>query len=342
LCRNEPLGKVHFHEIHGNEAAMDRFEDLRAFVQAVESGSLTRAAEALQVATSAVSRRIKELEGRLGTQLLQRTTRQMRLTAAGETFHARAVEILQALEEAEAEAGRESRTLTGPLRIAVPLSFGRSHLAPVLVEFAGAHPGLELDADFSDRVVDLVAEGYDLAVRIGNLRDSSLIARKLLDVRMVVAAAPAFWQRHGMPADAAALGALPALCYTGSERVDSWRYLDPRGASGVVHMRATMRSTNGGFLREAAIAGLGVVMQPSFLLHEAVRDGRLVPVLCDHRWPAIAIHVVYPQTRHLSARARALIDMLRARLGSRPDWEEFVGDNLARAAPAAAGASAGS
>jgi DNA-binding transcriptional LysR family regulator len=315
---------------------MDRFEDLRAFVQAVESGSLTRAAEALQVATSAVSRRIKDLEGRLGTQLLQRTTRQMRLTAAGETFHARAVEILQALEEAETEAGCQSRTLTGPLRIAAPLSFGMSHLAPILVDFARRHPGLELDVDFSDRVVDLVAEGHDLAVRIGNLRDSSLIARKLLDVRMVVAAAPAFWNSHGTPAHPRALAELPALCYTGSERVDSWRYTDPHGAPGVVHMRAAMRATNGGFLRDAAIAGLGVVMQPSFLLVDAVRAGVLVPALCDHRWPTVAIHVVYPQTRHLSARARAFIDTLRACLGSRPCWEAFVDEAAARPAPAAA------
>ena len=317
------------------EAVIDRFEDLRAFVQAVESGSLTRAAETLQVATSAVSRRIKELEGRLGTQLLQRTTRQMRLTAAGESFHTRAVEILQALEEAEAEAGCQSRTLTGPLRIAAPLSFGMSHLAPILVDFARTHPGLELDVDFSDRVVDLVAEGQDLAVRIGNLRDSSLIARKLLDVRMVVAAAPGFWKRHGLPAGPRALGELPALCYTGSERTDCWRYADPEGGAGAVHMRVAMRSTNGAFLCDAAIAGLGVVMQPSFILEDAVRARQLVPVLCDHRWPTVAIHAVYPPTRHLSARARAMIDTLRASLGSCPAWEDFLDEGAPRAQPVA-------
>ncbi|HET7410450.1 MAG TPA: LysR family transcriptional regulator [Paracoccaceae bacterium] len=303
---------------------MDRFEDLRAFVQTVESGNLTRAAETLQVATSAVSRRIKDLEGRLGTQLLQRTTRQMRLTAAGESFHARAVAILQALEEAETEAGCQSRTLTGPLRVAAPLSFGQSHLSPILVEFAHAHPGLELDVDFSDRVVDLVAEGHDLAVRIGNLRDSSLIARKLVDVHLAVAAAPDFWARHGMPATPDDLGALSALCYTGSERVDSWRYTSPDGATGAVQMKACMRSTNGSFLRDAAVAGLGVVMLPSFIIHDEVAAGRLVPTLTDHRWPTVAIHVVYPQTRHLSARARAFIELLRARLGARPDWEKFL------------------
>ena len=160
---------------------MDRFDALRAFVMAVESGSLTRAADVLQVATSAVSRRIKDLEAHLGTQLLQRTTRQMRLTAAGERFHRRAVELLQALEEAEAEAGDQSRALAGPLRIAAPLSFGRRHLSARLIAFAEANPGLSLDVDFSDRMVDLVAEGYDLAVRIGRLPDSSLIARKLCD-----------------------------------------------------------------------------------------------------------------------------------------------------------------
>lgn len=305
---------------------MDRFEDLRAFVQTVESGSLTRAAETLQVATSAVSRRIKDLESRLGTQLLQRTTRQMRLTAAGETFHARAVAILQALEEAEAEAGCQSRTLTGPLRIAAPLSFGQSHLAPILIEFSQAHPGLELDIDFSDRVVDLVAEGQDLAVRIGQLRDSSLIARKLLDVRMAVAAAPAFWEKHGRPTRPEDLGPMPALCYTGSERVDSWRFTAPDGRSGTVPMTCAMRATNGDILRDAAIAGLGVIMQPSFLLHRDVAAGRLEAALTDHSWSTVAIHVVYPQTRHLSARARAFIDLLRTRLGSRPDWEAFLNE----------------
>lgn len=303
---------------------MDRFETLRAFVQVVESGSLTKAADTLQVATSAVSRRIKELEEHLGTQLLQRTTRQMRLTATGETFHARALGILQALDEAEAEAGDDTRALAGPLRIAAPLNFGQSHLAPILIEFAGSHPGLELDIDFSDRMIDLVAEGYDLAVRIGTLRDSSLIARKLAEVRLVVAASPGFWDLHGRPSGPDDLRPLPALCYTGSERVDTWPYEAPDGSRGNIEMAVAMRATHGGFLRDAAIAGQGVVLQPSFILHEAVETGQLEPVLLDHTWPGVAIYIVYPQTRHLSARARAFIDFVRARIGSRPDWEGFL------------------
>ena len=304
---------------------MDRFETLRAFVQVVESGSLTKAADTLQVATSAISRRIKELEERLGTQLLQRTTRQMRLTATGETFHARAMQILQALEEAEAEAGDQSRALSGPLRIAAPLSFGQSHLGQIMIDFAAEHPGLELDVDFSDRMIDLVAEGHDLAVRIGVLRDSSLIARKLAHVRIVVAASPAFWDRHGRPERAEDLSKVPALCYTGSERVDNWPYVTPDGVSGSVEMDVAMRATNGDFLRDAAIAGKGVIMQPSFILHRAVEAGELEPVLTDHDWHGVTIYVVYPQTRHLSARARAFMDFVRTRIGSRPDWEGFLG-----------------
>lgn len=303
---------------------MDRFETLKAFVQVVESGSLTKAADALKVATSAVSRRIKELEERLGTQLLQRTTRQMRLTAAGETFHTRALQILQAMEEAEAEAGEQSRALSGPLRIAAPLSFGQSHLSPMLLDFLADQPGIQLDVDFSDRMIDLVAEGHDLAIRIGNLRDSSLIARKLAEVRLVVAAAPGFWDRHGRPETPAMLTALPALCYTGSERVDTWPYIAPDGSRGEIETNVAMRATNGQFLRDAAIQGQGIIMQPSFILQDAVEAGTLEPVFTDHHWPTVTIFLVYPQTRHLSARARALMDYLQDRIGARPDWEGFL------------------
>lgn len=303
---------------------MDRFEDLRAFVQVVESGNLTKAADVLQVATSAVSRRVKDLEARLGTQLLQRTTRKMRLTAAGETFHARAVEILQALEEAEAQAGDHQRALTGPLRIAAPLSFGQRHLTPILIAFAEENPGLELDVDFSDRMVDLVAEGHDIAIRIGRLSDSSLIARRLTDVRMAVTAAPAFWDRHGRPETPEALLGLPAICYTGSERVDTWRCTTPDGTEHRLSMQVAMRASNGDFITAAGEAGLGVSLQPSFIVHEAVEAARLEPVLTECAWPQVTVHAVYPETRHLSARARAFIDFARARLGPEPAWERFL------------------
>ena len=303
---------------------MDRFEDLRAFVQVVESGSLTRAAEVLQVATSAVSRRIKDLEGRLGTQLLQRTTRQMRLTSAGETFHRRSVEILQALSEAESEVGDQARTLSGPLRIAAPLSFGHSHLAPLLIDFACEHTDVDLDVDLSDRMVDLVAEGIDLAVRIGNLRDSSLIARKLAEVQTVLCVSPDYLSKHGPFKAPEDLKGHPALVYTGSERDGMPPFIRPDGSAGELDVRTALRCNNGDFLRDSAIAGLGVTVQPSFIVHRAVEEGRLVPILTDHSFPSVTIHIVYPQTRHVSARARAFIEFARSRLGPKPAWEGFL------------------
>jgi DNA-binding transcriptional LysR family regulator len=297
---------------------------MRCFVHVVDRGSVTKAAQALRVAPSAVSRRIKELEARLGTQLLNRTTRRMSLTEAGRTFHARCQRILADLDEAEAEASDQHGALKGSLRVAAPLAFGAAHLTPIIIDFMRENPGVEMDLDFSDRVVDLVAEGFEMAIRIGTLRDSSLIARKLVDVRIVACAAPALLAERGMPSHPDQLKDWPALCYTGSERTDIWRYRAPDGSTGSVAMQVRMLANNGGVLCDAAIAGEGVILQPSFHVHEAVARGHLVPILCDFGWPEIAIYTVYPQTRHLSARARALIDFVRDRVGPKPYWETFL------------------
>lgn len=300
---------------------MDRFEDLRCFVQVVDQGSVTGAAQALRLAPSAVSRRIKELEARLGTQLLVRTTRRMSLTDAGRSFHDRATRILADLEEAEAEVSDAQAALGGRLRVAAPATFGVAHLTPILVDFMREHPGVEVDIDFSDRLADLVAEGFDLAIRIGTLRDSSLIAGKIADVADVVCAAPALIAEMGRPARPEDLSAWPALCYTGIERPDIWRWRGPDGSSGAVQMQVRMRANNGGVLRDAAIAGMGLVRGPSFIVWKAIERGQLVPLLTGHRWNELAIYTVYPPTRHLSARARAFIDFVRRRIGPRPYWE---------------------
>lgn len=303
---------------------MDQFADLRCFVQVVDRGSVTRAAEAMRVAPSAVSRRLKELEARLGTQLLIRTTRRMSLTEAGRTFHARCERILADLDEAEAEASSQHSVLKGSLRVAAPLTFGVAHLTPLILDFMREHPGVVVDLDFSDRIVDLVAEGFEIAIRIGALRDSTLIARKLVDVRVIACAAPALLAQRGTPAHPDDLKDWPALCYTGSDRTDIWRYRAPDGATGSVTMQVRMLANNGGVLRDAAIAGEGVILQPSFHLHEAVEQGQLAPILGGFTWQEIAIYTVYPHTRHLSARARAFIDFVRDRIGPKPYWEDFL------------------
>lgn len=300
---------------------MDRFEDLRCFVQVVEQGSVTGAARAMRLAPSAVSRRIKELEARLGTQLLLRTTRRMSVTEAGRAFHDRARRILADLDEAEREVSDRQAALSGTLRVAAPLTFGVAHLTPILVEFMHAHPGVEVDIDFSDRLADLVAEGFEIAIRIGALRDSSLIARKIADVGDVVCAAPALVARLGAPAQPDDLRGWPALCYTGSERADIWRWRGPDGSAGSVQMQVRLRANNGGVLRDAAIAGMGVVREPSFIVWKAIERGQLVPLLTGYRWNELAIYTVYPPTRHLSARARAFVDFVRQRIGPRPYWE---------------------
>lgn len=303
---------------------MDRFEDMRCFVQVVDRGSVTGAAESLGVAPSAVSRRLKELEARLGAQLLQRTTRRMSVTEAGRAFHAQCQRILADLDEAEAEVSNRAGALNGGLRVAAPASFGVGHLTPVLVAFMRANPGVLLDVDFSDRPVDLVAEGFDLAVRIGNLRDSSLVARKLTDVRSVCCAAPGLLAERGTPQHPDALRDWPALCYTGTERPEIWRYRTGDGNEGSVHLSPRLLASSGSALRDAAIAGEGVIMTPSFVAHRAIDEGKLVPFLCDFHWPERAIFAVYPQTRHLTARARAFIDHLRRSIGPNPYWESFL------------------
>lgn len=309
---------------------MDRFEDLRCFVQVSEMHSVTKAAQHLNLAPSAVSRRLRDLEARLGAQLLTRTTRRMSLTEAGQVFFHRARQILRDLDEAEAEVSDESHGLSGQLRIAAPLSFGLAHLTPILTEFMIEQPALTIDLDLSDRQVDLVGEGFDLALRIGTLSDSSLIARRLAEVQMLVCAAPALLEAHGEPTTPDALREMPTLCYSGSVRPDIWRYRDPQGQDGAVQVGMRLRVNNGEMAREAAVAGLGVVIEPSFIVEQALTAGTLVPILTDYDWQTAAIHVVYPQTRHLSAKARTFIDFLRARIGPRPAWQASVDKVLAQ------------
>ncbi|MEM9044554.1 MAG: LysR family transcriptional regulator, partial [Pseudomonadota bacterium] len=234
---------------------MDRFEDMRCFLQVVEAQSVTRAAEVLGLAPSAVSRRLKELERRLGATLMTRTTRRMSLTEAGQIFAARAERILGDLEEAESEVSDAAHLLNGTLRVACPLSFGISYLSPIVIEFMKAHPNLLVELDLSDRQVDLVGEGLDLAVRIGTLEDSSLMARKVADVPMVLVASPSFLDQHGRPSHPSDVADWPGIFYVGSTRMETWPYTDANGSEGSVSLPVRMRANNGTAISDAAASG---------------------------------------------------------------------------------------
>jgi len=303
---------------------MNEFSQIKTFIALVENRSLSKAAEKMDIAVSAVSRRLKELEANLGVQLIQRTTRKMHLTEAGEKFYMRCERLLDELEEAKQEASNSATTLSGTLKIATPLSFGVAHLSPAIAAFMHLHPQIKIDLDMSDRRIDLVEEGLDLAIRIGTLQDSSLMARKLASVRHVVCASPDFFNRYGTPKTPQDLSYMPALCYGNLDQPDVWHYANKDNSPAKVKVPLRMRATNGDALVEAAVAGLGILCEPSFIVHGAVERGVLVPVLTEYQWYAMNIYAVYPQTKHVPARVRTFIDFLVSHYGENPYWEHFL------------------
>jgi DNA-binding transcriptional LysR family regulator len=296
---------------------------MKMFVAVVEAGSISGAADRLEVAKSAVSRRLADLEARLGAQLLHRTTRRLSLTDSGRAFYERALRILADLEEAEQAVSQAHGAIRGRLKVALPLSFGLLHLASLINEFMTLHPEVEFHLDFNDRQIDLMQEGFDLAIRIAKLPDSSLIARKLAPIRHALCASPDYLARHGTPARASDLARHAGLVYSNLANPGLWAYLDPDGQAGSVQVPVRLRANNGDFLCRAAIAGQGVILHPTFYLYDAIRAGDLVPLLTDHAWPELNAYAVYPPTRHLSRRVRAFVDFLGEQLAGEPVWDRF-------------------
>ncbi len=302
---------------------MDRFDALQTFIRVVDAGSFTLAAERMNTAKSMISRRISDLEAHLGVRLLNRTTRSLSLTESGRTLYQRALRLVADLEEVEATLSTQAAGLKGSLRIAAPLSFGLLHLGPAINDFAARHPDVRLFIDFNDRMVDLVEEGFDLALRISRLEDSSLIARKLTPIREVVCASPGYLERHGVPTTPKELEDHVCLRYTNVP--DSpWQYRAPDGSRGAVRIGARLEANNGDYLRDAAIAGFGVIRQPTFIVYKAIESGDLVPLLSDYSWSEIYAYAVYPSARHLSRRVRAFVEFLQSRFGDEPYWDRCL------------------
>ena len=300
---------------------MDKFEDLQAFVAVVEAGSFTAAADRLNSAKSAVSRRVSALEERLGVQLLRRTTRVLNLTETGSSFYEHSARILADLNEAEAAVQQEHGELKGRLRVALPLSFGVRHMCKPIAAFNKLHPKVEFDLDLNDRRIDLIGEGVDVGLRIGRLQDSSHIARRLFDVRAVVCASPHYLSIHGAPETPGDLRDHRCLVYSNLLDPGKWSYTDKNDNKRSVEVKSVMSASSGDFLANAAAHGMGLVIQPTFIASEAIRRGTLVPVLTDYEWPISPAYAIYPPTRHLSYRVRAFIDFLVERFAGTPQWD---------------------
>jgi DNA-binding transcriptional LysR family regulator len=298
---------------------MDRLQAIEIFVKVAELKSFTAAANALDLSRTVVSDRIKELETDLGVRLLQRTTRRVALTEPGAAFLERVRVGLSALEEAAAEASSLSGEPRGLLRVNAPMSFGFRHLAPALGAFMQRYPDLRVELTLTDRLINLIEENVDVALRIGNLRDSSLVARKLADCRMVLCASPAYLKRSGTPKHPRDLENHIRLFYTLWLASDEWRF-QRRGEEVVINAgQAALRSNNGDAIAAAAAAGAGIALQPDFIVGPLIKQGRLAEVLSGWRATEFGIYAVYAPTQFVPAKSRAFIDYL-ARICAKPVW----------------------
>ncbi len=308
---------------------MDRFQAITVFTRVVEAGSFARAAERLGVSVSSVSRQVAELEAHLDARLLNRTTRRLSLTESGRAFHERCVQLLADLEEAEQSAHAATLTPRGTLRLTAPVTFGARHLAPAIAAFVGRHPQMRLDIELSDRAVDLVDEGFDAAVRIGNIGSQNLVGRKVGATRLVCCAAPAYVARHGEPETPEDLAAHACLTYEYAPVRNTWSFRDRQGRERSVRVGGPIHANNGRFLEALAVAGVGIACEPDFIVGPDVAAGRLVALLPDYAPAATSIYVVYPSRRHLSAKVRVFTDFLAERF-AHAEWTLAV----ARVAPA--------
>ena len=290
--------------------------DVLAFVRVVETGSFARAAERMGLSKPVLSRRVARLEEQLGARLLTRTSRGAQPTDIGQTYYSRAANILAELEAAQEVVAQAVTQVAGPIRLSAPISFGIMHLAAALTDFATLHPRVELDVDFEDRTVDLAGGGYDLAVRIGSLADSSLIARRIAPVRKAVVASPDYIGRRGRPAVPADLAGHDILHYA----PEPWRFRVGRRWE-TVRGPVRLRTNNGELLRIAASAGLGICILPSFIASPGIASGELEVLLRDFPLDEAGLFAVMPPGRAATGRVRALVDFLVARFGPEPAWD---------------------
>ncbi len=288
---------------------MDRLLEMQTFCAVVDAGSFVAASYGLGMSKAAVSRYMNELESRLGVRLLHRTTRRLSLTPEGDVFYVRCRELLAGVKEAEAEITSRSDVAKGVLRINAPVSFGISHLAPLWGEFHARYPEVELNIDLSDRIADIVEEGFDLAIRIATLQSSTLVSRRITGTRLMACASPGYLEVHGTPTRPAELADHKIISYSNFATGNDWRFDGPDGPDSV-RTHPWMHANNGETCCGAAVAHQGVILQPGFLVQKELDAGRLVEVLTDYRSTELGVYAVYPTRKFVTPKVRALVDFL--------------------------------
>ena len=288
---------------------MDRFLEMQTFNAVVDAGSFVKAADALAMSKAAVSRYVVDMETRLGVRLLHRTTRRLSLTDEGQIFYVRSKELLAELAEAEDEITSRSDAASGLLRINAPFTFGVLHLAPLWGSFLAQHPQVKLEVSLADRLVDLVEEGYDVAIRIAKLENSTLVSKRLAKTRMVLCASPQYLKLHGTPKHPSELADHAVISYSYWSTKDEWHFQGPHGPVSV-KTRPCIHTNNGDTCRAAALASQGIILQPSFLVGDDLAAGTLLELMPEFRSLELGIYAVYPTRKHVSAKVRALIDFL--------------------------------
>jgi DNA-binding transcriptional LysR family regulator len=302
---------------------VNELNGISLFIKVVESKSFTEAAEALSISPSAVSKQISRLEDRLGVQLLNRTTRRLGLTEAGAAFYERSARIMAEVEEAEALVTTLHKAPRGLLRVAVPMLLGQLHIAPLAPAFLAQYPEVRLELVFSDRTADLIEEELDLAIRVDELPDSTLVARRLAPHRRVLCGAPAYFARRGVPQKPEDLARHNCLTYGPHHPSREWFFKTGNGRH-AVEVSGTFLANNAEALRQAALGGVGLALLPTFLVGGDLSAGLLRSVLADRVSADTAIYAVYPQHRHQSPKVRAFADFLTERIGPRPSWDRFA------------------
>lgn len=299
---------------------MDRIDEIRAFVAVADARSFTQGARKLGVSGAQVSKLVARLEDHLGARLLNRTTRDVSLTDTGRAYLEGARALLAGFDALQSSV-RDQKGPVGLLKVSAPVSFGKGQLTRALLDFAATCPAVSLDVSFSDRMVNLVEEGFDVGVRIGYLPDSSLIARRLAAVRMVTCASPAYLATHGTPASPDALSLHDAILDSNARDPSVWSF-GSGGARHDVRVAGRLRFNGAEACVAAAVAGFGIARSPAFAAAEDLRAGRLVALLCQVEPEPIHVHAVYPHARHLAAKVRAFVDFLAERYAGEPEWHQ--------------------